>query len=74
MRRYKGNMNGERYCANKSPSKKEVHDLDNEKTGANECQIDEIIKAGNDKPYNSLSDAHAAGYVDCGNILPGSAR
>jgi len=26
--------------------KKEVHDLDNEKTGANECQINEIIRAG----------------------------
>src|SRR5262245_32761587 len=30
---------GERYLGNKSPSKKEVHDLDNEKTGTNECQI-----------------------------------
>lgn len=30
-RRYTGNMNGERYLANKSASKKEVHDLDNEK-------------------------------------------
>jgi cell division protein FtsB len=35
-------MNGEQYLANTSPSKKEVHDLDNEKTG---CQIDDIIKA-----------------------------
>lgn len=73
-RRYKGNMNGERYLANKSPSKKEVHDLDNEKTGANQCQIDEIIKAGNDKPYNSLSDAHNDGYDNCQWCIGGSKR
>ena len=34
-------MNGERYLGN--TAKKEVHDLDNEKNGGNECQIDEII-------------------------------
>jgi hypothetical protein len=65
-------MNGERYLANKSASKKEVHDLDNEKTGANQCQIDEIIRAGNDKPYNSLSSAHSDGYNNCAHCLGGS--
>jgi len=71
MRRYTGNMNGERYLANTSPSKKEVHDLDNEKTA---CQIDEIIKAGHDKPYTSLSVANAAGYDNCDKCLGGSTR
>lgn len=70
-RRYIGNMNGEQYLANKSPSKKEVHDLDNEKTN---CQIDEIIKAGNDKPYNSLAAAKADGYDNCAYGLGGSTR
>jgi hypothetical protein len=70
-RRWTGNMNGERYLANKSPSKKEVHDLDNEKTN---CQIDEIIKAGNDKPYNSLADARTAGYDNCAYCLDNSTR
>ncbi len=37
-RRNRGHMNGERYLANASASKREVHDLDNEKTN---CQIDE---------------------------------
>jgi hypothetical protein len=64
-------MNGERYLANTSSSKKEVHDLDNEKTN---CQIDEIIKAGHDKPYNSLEAAHKDGYDDCAYCLPGSKR
>lgn len=73
-RRNSGNMNGERYLANKSPSKKEVHDLDNEKTGANQCQIDEIIKAGNDKPYNSQSDANRDGYDNCAYCIGGSTR
>ena len=73
-RRYKGNMSGERYLANKSPSKKEVHDLDNEKIGANECQIDEIIRASNDKPYNSQTTAKADGYDNCAYCLGGSTR
>jgi hypothetical protein len=71
-RRYKGNMNGERYLGN--TSKKEVHDLDNEKTGANQCQIDEIIRAGNDKPFTSLSSANSAGYDNCAYCLGGSSR
>lgn len=61
-RRYRGNMNGERYLGN--TSKKQVHDLDNEKTGTNECQIDEIIDAENDKPFHTLAAAHGAGYAD----------
>lgn len=40
--RHRGNMHRERYLANTSPSKLEVHDLDNKKTN---CQIDEIIQA-----------------------------
>jgi hypothetical protein len=70
-RRNKGNMNGERYLANKSPSKKEVHDLDNEKT---QCQIDEIIKSGHDKPYTSLDAAHRDGYDNCAWCIGGSSR
>lgn len=70
-RRYTGNMNGERYLANTSPSKREVHDLDNE---TNRCQIDEIIRAGNDKPYNSLGAARADGYDNCAHCLGSSTR
>lgn len=73
-RRYSGNMNGERYIANTSPSKKEVHDLDNEKTGANQCQINEIIAAGNDKPYHSQYSANADGYDNCAYCIGGSMR
>jgi len=70
-RRHTGHMNGERYLANTSPSKKEVHDLDNEKTN---CQIDEIIKAGHDKPYTSLDAAKKDGYDECANCLKNSTR
>jgi hypothetical protein len=73
-RRYRGNMTGEQYLANKSSSKKEVHDLDNEKTGKNECQIDEIIDAGNDKPYTSLKAAKDDGYDECSHCLSNSKR
>ena len=31
-----------RFLVNVNPSRQEVHDLDNEKTGYNECQINEI--------------------------------
>lgn len=70
-RRYTGNMNGERYLANTSPSKMEVHDLDNEKV---QCQIDEIIRAGHDKPYNSLAQANADGYDNGAFCIGGSTR
>ena len=72
MRRYTGHMNGEQYLGN--INKMEVHDLDNEKTGANQCQIDEIIRAGNDRPFMSLSSAHAAGYDNCTYCLGSSKR
>lgn len=71
-RRYSGNMNGEQYLAN--VNKKEVHDLDNEKTGNNECQIDEIIRAGNDRPYNSLAAAQRDGYDNCRHCIGNSSR
>lgn len=68
-RRHRGNMRGERYCGNKS--KKEVHDLDNEKTN---CQIDEIIDAGNDRAFNTLAEAHAASFDNCTWCLGSSRR
>jgi hypothetical protein len=71
-RRYSGNMNGERYLGN--TSKKEVHDLDNEKTGSSQCQIDEIIAAGNDKPFDTLTAASNAGYDNCAHCLGRSTR
>jgi len=70
-RRYSGHMNGERYLANTSPSKLEVHDLDNEKVS---CQIDEIIKAGHDKPYNSHEAANRDGYDNCAYCIGRSTR
>lgn len=71
-RRTTGNMNGERYLGN--TANLEVHDLDNEDTSGNGCQINEIIAAGHDKPFNSLSAAHDAGYDDCDKCLSGSTR
>ncbi len=71
MRRYTGHMNGERYLGNSSPSKMEVHDLDNEKT---QCQIDEIIRAGHDRPFATLTAAHDAGYDNCAWCLGNSTR
>jgi hypothetical protein len=71
-RRWTGHMNGERYLGN--TNKTEVHDLDNEKTASYQCQIDEIIKAGNDKPFQTLSAAHGAGYDNCAWCVGGSTR
>ena len=70
-RHYSGHMNGEKYLANTSLSKLEVHDLDNENTN---CQIAEIIKAGHDKPYNSLEVAHGDGFDNCAYCIGGSTR
>lgn len=71
-RRYAGNMNGEQFLGN--TNSKEVHDLDNEDTNASGCQIDEIIRAGHDTPFRSLTAAHAAGYDNCAKCLSGSRR
>ncbi len=73
-RRYTGHMNGERYLANTRQGSREVHDLDNEKTGTNQCQINEIINAGNDKPYNSLDAAKRDGYDNCKWCIGNSTR
>jgi hypothetical protein len=71
MRRYGPPLNGAKYCANTSPSKKEVHDLDTETT---QCQINEIILGGHAKPYDSLATAHADGYDNCVYCIGGSTR
>ncbi len=68
-RRYKGNMNGERYLGNKNEM--EVHDLDNEKS---QCQIDKIIDAGNDVPFGTLAAAERQGYDRGAYCLGGSKR
>ena len=69
VKRWISNLNGESYCGNKN--KKEVHDLDNEQAN---CQIIEIIAASNDLPFNTLEEAHAAGYDNCHYCLAGSTR
>ena len=71
-RRFQGNMKGERFLGN--TNKDEVHDLDQEDTAANGCQIDEIIDAGNDTPVSSLAAAHGAGYDNCAKCLGASTR
>lgn len=57
-------------------NKKEVHDLDNEKTGENKCQIDEIIKAGHATIFSpdTLEQAHKEGYDNCAHCIGSSTR
>lgn len=66
--------NNYRYLGNKN--KMEVHDLDNEDTSANGCQIDEIIRAGHDVRFNpdTLEEAHRQGYDNGAKCLGGSRR
>ncbi len=66
-RRYIGQMNGERFCGN--TSSQEVHDLDQETAN---CQINEMLRAGHDRPFKTLPEAHAAGYDDCAWCLGAS--
>lgn len=62
-RRDIGRMRGERYLGN--TNHREVHDLDHESGGENRCQIDEIIDAAHEVPFETLEKAHEAGYKDC---------
>jgi len=52
-------LHGNRFCGNSN--KYEVHDLDNEDTRSNACQIDEIIRAGHAITFypDSLDQAHS---------------
>lgn len=63
---------GKRFVGNSNTT--EVHDLDNEKTGANECQIDEIIKADHAVTFSpdTLDEAHRQGYDNCAYCIGGS--
>ncbi len=63
-----------RYLGNKNSM--EVHDLDNEDTSANGCQIDEIIKAGHAVTFkpDTLEQARLLGYDPCAKCLAGSRR
>ena len=62
-------MNGERYLGNNNEM--EVHDLDSE---TDTCQIDEIIRAGHERPYHSLRSAQRDGHDNCAYCIGGSTR
>ena len=66
--------NNHRFLGNKN--KMEVHDLANEKTGPNQCQIDEIIRAGNAVYFtpDTLDEAHRSGYDNCNWCIGASGR
>ena len=65
---------GYRYLGN--TNKMEVHDLDNEDTSPNGCQIDEMIRAGHAVRFNpdTLEEAHRQGYDNSAKCLGGSRR
>jgi hypothetical protein len=65
-RKYKGNMNGQRYVAHMKPYKRDFHYLDNENR---HFLIDDIIRVGQDRPYNSLVDAQRDDYNPCAICL-----
>ncbi len=50
---------GERYVVNATSG--EVHDLDNEDTSWNGCEVDAIITAGHNRPCHSLEKAYRVG-------------
>lgn len=74
VRRHSSITCGKRYLGN--TNKKEVHDLDNEQTGPNECQIDEIIEAEHARTFipDTLSRAHSEGYDNCIHCIGRSTR
>ena len=59
-RRFKGRMNGERYVGNRCTWK--VHDQDTE---TSRCQINDIIDAGQEEPFEDYVEAQSKGYEHC---------
>lgn len=75
MTRREGNPTfGNRFVGN--VHKMEVHDLDNEKNGAHQCQIDEIIAANHAKIFepDTLDQARREGYDNCKHCIGGSLK
>ncbi len=66
--------NGKQYVGNTNNT--EVHDLDNEQTGANRCQIDEFILAKHAVTFtpDALVQAHSRGYDNCAYCIGNSRR
>jgi hypothetical protein len=64
---------GLKFLGNSSPSKKEVHELAKE---TKNCQIDEIIRAGNAVGFSpdTLATARGEGYDNCHWCIGGSTR
>jgi hypothetical protein len=53
-----------RFLLNTNPNHYEIHDLDNEQTGENECQIEEIISGGNYKYLSGNSIYDVISWLD----------
>lgn len=66
--------NNKRFLGNKNTT--EVHDLDIEDTSASGCQINEIIRAGNDVYFtpDTLAQARSEGFDNCAKCIGGSTR
>ena len=66
--------NGKQFVGNMNNT--EVHDLDNEQTGANRCQIDEIISAKHAVTFtpDTLAQAHGQEYDNCAYCIGDSQR
>ncbi len=69
-----GEMSGSKVYWYGNTDNKEVHDLDNEDIDKNGCQIDEIIDAGHDTPFDDFDSAIAEGYDRCAKCLGKSTR
>lgn len=63
----------EQFLGNSDSEHMEVHDLQNENTN---CQIDEIINAGNAVVFSpdTLDQAKSEGYDNCSWCIGGSTR
>ncbi|MFX0097153.1 MAG: hypothetical protein ACFE7E_05285 [Candidatus Hodarchaeota archaeon] len=74
MRREGAPTYGRRFVGNTNTE--EVHDLDNEQTKPNECQIDEIINANHVRTFepDTLDQAHKEGFDNCAYCIGGSKR
>ena len=67
MRRYSGEMAGERFLGDRRTM--QVHDLELEETAPQGCRIDEIIRGGHDVPFAYIGAAHNAGYDNCRHCI-----
>lgn len=72
VRRHTGRVNGQRYLGDLES--RAVHDLDNEDMSPEGCRVNDVVRAGNEQPFDTLESAKCFGYEPCAKCVQAETR